>query len=204
SKVELKNKDAVLTLLSGQVATVPMTLLSSYMREANDVKAVADWKELIGTTKRAYDSLVVKKASGSLLRLEGTFYDADADGKMIEFKRQDQEAKEKVSVEKIHGVVFSRQPDPNMPSRLCEGLDGQGAKLFAKAVALKDGKFVVDTQCGAHVEYAVDGLARLDYSKDKLTYLSDVKDSAVKLVQVARQGRTPEYRRDRNPDNTGD
>src|SRR5206468_2351204 len=41
SKVELKNKDAVLTLISGQVATVPMALLSSYMREANDVKVVA-------------------------------------------------------------------------------------------------------------------------------------------------------------------
>ncbi len=171
SKVEFKNKDAVLTLVTGQVATVPMALLSSVMHEAHDVKMVAAWKDLLGTTRRAYDVLVVKKQNGSLGFLEGTFYDADAEGKKIEFKRQGGEAKESVSIEKIHGIVFSRQPDPNMPGRLCEVTDGQGAKLFAKSVALKDGKLVVDTQCGAHVEYAPDAVARLDYSKGKLTYL---------------------------------
>ena len=64
SKVEFKGKDAVLTLVSGQVATVPMTLLGTVMHEANDVKLVAAWKELLGTTQRAYDVLVRKKDSG--------------------------------------------------------------------------------------------------------------------------------------------
>ncbi|HKI33652.1 MAG TPA: NPCBM/NEW2 domain-containing protein [Gemmataceae bacterium] len=204
SKVEFKNKDAVLTLLSGQVATVPMALLGVVMQEANDVKLVAAWKELLGTTKRPYDVLVRKKADGKLGYLEGTFYDASAAGDTIQFKIKDEEAKENIGVAKIYGIVFSRQPDPNMPGRACEVLDAQGAKLFAKSVVLKEGKFLVDTQCGARVEYPADALARLDYSKGKLTFLSDVEVSRVKLVQVARQGRTPEFRRDRNPDNTGD
>jgi hypothetical protein len=204
SKVEFRGKDAVLTLVSNQVATVPMTLLATVMHEANDVKMVAAWKELLGTTKRPHDVLVRKKDTGSLGYLEGTFYDAGDDGKTIDFKVKDTETKTPVAVEKVHGIIFSRVPDPNMPGRLCEVLDTQGAKLFAKSAVLKDGKVTVETQCGAKVAFAPEALARLDYSKGKLTFLSQVELSRVKLVQVARQGRTPEFRRDRNPDNTGD
>jgi hypothetical protein len=201
TKVELKKKDAVLTLVSGQVATVPLTLLSVIQKEASDVKLVAAWKELLGTTKRPYDVLVVKKPAGTLGSLDGTFYDATEDGKTIQFKRQNEETKEEISVEKIHGIVFSRQPDPNMPARLCEVLDNQGAKLFAKSVVLKEDKFVVEVQCGARIEYPADALARLDYSKGKLTFLSDIEVSRVKLV-FERYLFSPEqdFHRDRSPE----
>jgi hypothetical protein len=204
SKVEFKGKNAVLTLVSGQVATVPMTLLGTVMHEANDVKLVAAWKDLLGTTKRSFDVLVRKKDSGSLGYLEGTFYDASDDGKTIDFKPKDKDDKTPVAVEKVHGIIFSRVPDPNMPGRLCEVLDTQGARLFAKSAALKDGKVTVETQCGAKVAFAPEALARLDYSKGKLTYLSEMALAQVKVVQVSQQGRTPEFRRNRNPDNTGD
>jgi hypothetical protein len=203
SKVEFKGKDAILTLVSGQTATVPMKLLASVMHEANDVKLVAAWKELIGTTKRPYDLLVRKLEGGTLRSGEGTIYDASEDGKTLEFKRVGREEKDSFPIDRIFGMVFSRQPDPNMPSRLCEVLDVQGAKLFAKSVVLKDGKFVVETQCGARVEFAGDALAKLDYSTGKLTYLSDMDLARVKLVQVAYLAQ-PEFKRDRNIDNTGD
>jgi hypothetical protein len=203
SKVEFKGKDAVLTLVSKQVATVPMALLASVMHDANDVKVVAEWKELLGSAKRPYDE-VVSRREGKLFHSAGTLYDASDDGKTIEFKPQGKDDKIRVAAENIRGLVFSRQPDPNMPSRLCEVLDTQGAKLYAKSAVLKDGKVTVETQCGAKVTFEPEALARLDYSKGKLTFLSEMELARVKLVQVARQGRTPEFRRDRNPDNTGD
>jgi hypothetical protein len=201
SKVEFKGKDVVLTLVSGQTATIPMALVSLIMHEANDVKLVAAWKEMFADKKRNYDSLVVKNKAGKLLHTEVTFYDASADGKTIELKRKTEDTKRSYLVEDIHGIVFFRQPDPNMPSRLCEVLDGWGAKLFAKGVAFKDGKFAVDTQCGAKVEYAPDALAKLDYSKGKLTFLSDVELARVKVVQEAYLIQ-PEFKRDRNVDNS--
>ena len=203
SKVGFKGKDAVLTLVSGQTATVPMRLLSSVMHEANDVKLVAAWKDLLGNNKSAYDILVRKLDGGTLRSGEGTVYDASDDGKTIEFKRQGRDEKERFPIDRIHGMVFSRQPDPNMPGRLCEVFDVQGAKLFAKRVAFENGKFVVETQCGARVEYPADALAKLDYSKGKLTYLSDVDLARIKLVQVAYLAQ-PEFKRDRNIDNTAD
>ncbi len=199
AEVQFKGGDAILTLVSGQTATVPMRLLSSVMKEANDVKLAAAWKELLGGSKRAYDALVIKKQSGSLGFGEGTFYDASADGKTIAFKRQGSDNKDNFSLEKIHGMVFSRQPDPNMPSRHCEVLDVQGARLFAKSVVLKDGKIVVETQSGARIEYTPDALAKLDYSKGKLTYLSQMDLARVKLVQVPYLN-SPEFKRDRNVD----
>jgi hypothetical protein len=204
TKVEFKGKDVLLTLVSGQSATIPMTLLSSVMHEADDVKLVAAWKDLLGGKKHAYDVLVFKRQSGALGSSEGTFYDASDDGKTIDFKRKDKE-KEPLATDRIHGMLFVRPPDPNMPGRLCEALDLQGNRLFARSVVLKDGKFVVDTQCGAHVEYPADALARLDYSKGKLTYLSDMELSKIKLVQVAYlQSGVPEFKRDRNIDNTSE
>lgn len=198
SKVELKEKDAILTLVSGQTATIPMALLTSIMREANDVKFVAAWKDLLGGKKFSYDVLVARHPmTGTLGYNEGTFYDAAANGKTIEFKRKDKE-KDSFATEKILGMIFVRPPDPNMPGRLCEVLDIQGAKLFAKSVVLKDGKFVVSTQCGAKVEYAADALARLDYSKGKLMYLSEFELSRVKVVEVVKT--TGEFKRDRNID----
>jgi hypothetical protein len=199
AQVQFKVADAMLTLVSGQTATVPMRLLSSVMKEANDVKLVAAWKELLGGSKRAYDALVVKKQTGSLGFGEGTFYEASPDGKTIAFKRQGSEEKENFSLEKIHGMVFSRPPDPNMPSRLCEVFDVQGARLFAKNAFLKDGKVVIETQCGARIEYTTDALAKLDYSKGKLTYLSQMDLARVKLVQVPYLN-SPEFKRDRNVD----
>jgi hypothetical protein len=201
SQVAFKNKDAVLTLTTGETATVPMALLSMVMREANDVRLVAAWKDLLGTTRRPRDVLVRKLESGKLAYLEGTFYDAAEDGSTIDLKLQGQEEKTKVAVGKVHGIVFSRQPDPNMPPRLCEVLDGQGGKLFAKTVVLKGGKLVVDTQCGGRFGYTPEAIARLDYSKGKLTYLSDIEVARVKLVQVAYLS-TPDFKRDRNVDNT--
>jgi hypothetical protein len=199
AEVQFKGGDAILSLVSGQTATVPMRLLSSVMKEANDVKLGAAWKELLGSSKRAYDALVIKKQSGSLGFGEGTFYEASSDGKTIGFKRQGSEDKENFSLEKIHGMVFSRQPDPNMPSRLCEVLDVQGARLFAKSAALKEGKIVVETQCGARIDYTPDALAKLDYSKGKLTYLSQMDLARVKLVQVPYLN-SPEFKRDHNVD----
>jgi hypothetical protein len=191
SKVEFKKKDAILTLTSGQVATIPMTLLSQVMHEANDLKMVASWRELLEDNKKEYDVLVFKNDSGNLAYAEVTFYDASDDGKTIEYKLKGDEDKRKRAVEKIHGIIFSRQPDPNMPNRLCEVQDAQGARLFAKSANLKDGKVVVETQCGARVELSPDALAKLDYSKGKLTYLSDlVRDapSKVKLEQAETGG----------------
>jgi hypothetical protein len=207
SKVGFEKKDAVLTLLSGQTATVPIALLSSVMREAQDVKLVAAWKELLGDEKRVYDLIIIKKKGDKgedvLGSVEGTFYDASADGKTIEFKLKGSEEKENLGVAKMHGLVFNRPPDPNMPGRRCEVVDGQGNHLFAKSVVLKDGKFVVQTQCGATVEYPADALAKLDYSRGKLVYLSDLAFNRVKVVQTGYLQEKPEFQRDRNVDGSG-
>jgi hypothetical protein len=167
SKVEFKDKDATLTLTTGQTATVALPLIRT------------SWKELFGGKKKAYDILVAK-VKDSLQWKEGTLYDATADGKSLNFTYTDG-TKKVIPAEEVHGMILNRPPDPNMPSRRCEVTDTQGAKLFAKSVALKGEKLVVETQCGAKVEYALDAVARLDYSKGKLTYLSDIELARVKV-----------------------
>ena len=205
SKVEFKGKDAILTLVSGQVATVPMTLLGSIMHEANDVKLVAAWKELLGTNKRPATCSVRKKDAGSLGYFEGTFYDASDDGKTIEFKVKDKDAKTAIRRSRRSTASSSAAS----PTRTCRAgcarcSTPRGPSCSPRAPPSRTASCVVETQCGAKVAFQPRGPRSAGLQQGKLTFLSDIDlAQRVKLVQVARQGRTPEFRRDRNPDNTG-
>jgi hypothetical protein len=173
------------------------------MKEAHDSKLVAAWKDLFAGKRRSFDTVVVKSSSGSLNQLEGTFYDATDDGKRIEFVAKGSETKARLVLDNIHGLSFLRPPDPNLPSLRCKLLDTQGSTLLTCSVVLKDGKFLVATPCGVKAEYAAALVARLDYSKGKLTYLSDIDPARVKVVETSPLGevhRLHHFRRDRNLD----
>jgi hypothetical protein len=201
-EVSYKGKEATLKLLSGQSVKVPMELLSYVMGEANDPKLAAQWKDLFGGKKRTYDSVVGKK-DGALFHQEGTIYDASADGTTIDFLRKGKSEKAKYRLENIHGMVFVRPPDPKMPPMLCRVSDTQGSTLMAKSVTFQGGTFTVTTQCGVKAEYALPLLAKLDYSKGKLTYLSDLELARVKVVDNSEYTKLVHLRRDRNPYNEG-
>jgi hypothetical protein len=199
--VSFKGKDATLTLLSGQTVKVPLTSIAYVMNEANDPKLAAQWKELFAGVKKTYDFVVRKGDTGALAKVEGTFFDAADDGKTIAFTPRGTSDKLPILLERVHGMVFLRPPDPNQPSLLCKLYDTQGSTLMAKSAVLKDGTLTVTTQCGVAVDYAVPLLAKLDYSKGKLTYLSEIELARVKVEGSSPLGLTT-FRRDNNLDGT--
>ena len=198
-----KGKEVTLTLLSGQTVKVPFAALNSVMKEANDVHLTAAWKEMFAGKKRNFDAVVAKTSAGVLNQLEGTFYDASDDGKRIEFMSRGSDVKAKLILDNIFGMALLRLPDPNLPSLLCKLQDTQGSTLMVHRVVSKEGKISVATQCGAQAEYPLALLAQLDYSKGKLTYLSDIELSRVKVVENSPLGDGQHFRRDKNLDGEG-
>lgn len=182
-----------------------MKLLVSVLHEANDVKLLASWHELLEGNKRTFDLIARKNEDGTFRYRDGTCYDADEKGTTIDFKQKGETDTKQQDLSKLIGLYFSRQPDPNMPGRRCEVVDLQGTRLYAKSVAFKDGKFVIQTQCGASISYKGDALAKLDYNAGKLTYLSDIALANVEVKQESRLGGkfTPDFKRDTNSENSG-
>jgi hypothetical protein len=203
TNLAFKGKEITVTLLSGQAVKVPMSSIGQIMNEANDLKLATEWKSLFAGKKRSYDVVVARTSAGGLNQLEGTFYEASEDGKQIEFTLKGSDTKTKLMIDNIFGMVFLRPPDPNLPSLLCKLYDTQGSTITASSVVLKDGTFTVTTQCRVKLEFGLPLLAKLDYSKGKLTYLSDFELSRVRVVENSPLGTVQHFRRDKNLDGEG-
>src|SRR5262249_39328142 len=98
---------------------------------------------------------------------------------------------------RVHGLAFLRKTNPDAAAT-CKVHDVFRNVLAAAKVELADGGFVVTTPAGVKVAYPRTLVARLDYSQDKLAYLSDLEP--VQVVEKSTLDRIENYRRDRNLD----
>jgi len=193
----LKGKEVRLKLPAGTELTLPLATVATFLRDANDTQARADWQAILGR-KGARDVVAVRDKAGKLNGLDGTFGDGDAEGEAIAFETATG-ARTNIKLERVQAMKFVRRPDPEAPEPLCKVYDVHRNVLVAKTVAAAAGGAVsVTTVTGAKVEVQRDLLARLDYSKGKLTYLSDVEP--VRVNQTFGEDRIGAYRRDKNAD----
>jgi len=79
---------------------------------------------------------------------------------------------------------------------ICRVNDVHKNLLFAAEVKKDADGFTVVTSCGATLKYTDKQMARLDYSKGKLAYLSELTPSSVK--ETSTEGRVEHYKRDEN------
>src|SRR5262249_20206883 len=78
------------------------------------------------------------------------------------------------------GCVFVNKPDPGAPVTVCKLTDTNHNLLMVAKVEAKEGADVaVTTVAGAELAYKRELLVRLDYSRGKRTYLSDMDANIV-------------------------
>jgi hypothetical protein len=197
TKLALKGKEADLTLVNGQEhVKVPLETVSYVLNDAQEPKTQQDWKDLLG--KKRNSDILASLKEGELITLKGTFGDADAEGKEIDFDLNSQGKMRAVKMEKIHGLLFFRQPNLQVP--VCKLLDTQGNTIAVSSVTLGPAGFAVTTPAGVKIEVPRTLVARLDYSKGKLTYLSDLEPA--KTVYTSTEDKPEPFRRDKNLDDT--
>jgi hypothetical protein len=194
SQFALKGKQAELKLISGQEIKVPLAAVVSILNEAHDAQVREEWQGLL--SKRGNrDLLAVKGAGGKVNALDGTFGDAGEDGETIEFESASG-AKRELKVARIHAMSFNRKLDAELPEPLCKVIDTSRNVLMVSRLTLGDKGFAITTPAGGKVEYPRNLVARLDYSKGKLTYLSDLEP--LRVVERANLDGLEHYRRDKN------
>jgi hypothetical protein len=196
--VGFKGKEAELDTLAGPRVKMAMEAVSYWFADAQDAKLRQAWKEVIAK-KRSSDIIGALK-DGELATLPGTFGDADKDGKQIDFDVSSQGQPRPISFEKIHGMVFLRQPNAQAPPVACKLFDTTGDVVMASGVAVTDAGFTITTPAGAKIDYPKTLVARFDYTNEKLVYLSDMEPA--KVVYSSTEDKPEPFRRDKNLDDT--
>jgi hypothetical protein len=198
SKFAIKGKDATLTLAAGPQFTVPIGALTYYLNDAGNEPMAKQFREYIARSKQQRTDYLMVKRGESLNGLEGTVGDGDEKGETIEFTSQGQKRNPKLAA--AQGLIFYREVDAKMAPSVCRLLDTARNEVQVAAVKQSPKGLVIDTPAGAKIEYPRALLARLDYSKGKLTFLSDMDPAEV--VETCTEGpdSVQHYRRDKNLD----
>lgn len=179
SGLGIKGKEAELTmLLTGQKVKVPLESIANLLAEAQLEKYRKDWQDRV-RKKRSRDVLALVK-DDVVNALEGTLGEGDEEGKSLGFTLSSGK-KVPVALERIHGLIFWRQGNAVLPPVLFKLTDGYQNLVMVSAVATSDTGLSVTTPAGVKLDYTIAQLSKLDYSKGKLTYLSDM--IPVKLVK---------------------
>jgi hypothetical protein len=194
SDVTLKGKTAELTLLNGPTVKVPVASLTVVMKDAQDPQVRAQWDKFLAK-KVKRDRLILGK-DGTLNEFEGTFGEVDAEGKEIQFLGETG-LKLKPSLQKAKGLIFF-QTDPLPQTAVCVVYDTHGNSLAASEVSVNGNAFTVKTPAGLTMPVEEKVLARLDYNRGKLTFLSDLDPT--KVVERSGAGLVSRYRKDANLD----
>jgi hypothetical protein len=194
----IKEKKAELKTLAGQNIQLPLSALANILIHAGDEKYRKDWKERL-TKKRRRDVVAILD-EGTVNPVEGTLGLADENGKTIEFQLTSGKKRAiPLSNPNLHGFIFQRELDPQAPPVLCKLTDNHQDFIMASAVARTPAGLTVTTPAGARIDVALDLVARLDYTLDKLAYLSRLEPA--KVVQTSNFDFIDTYRRDKNLDN---
>ena len=203
----IKGKEVELTLLANLQVKVPLGAISFIQRDANEEKTRSEWKERFLNRKRSHDLIIARvKPAGTaedvLDAQEGTLGNADEEGKSIEFLTASG-ARRMLALSRMQGMIFQRGPDPNAAPVLCKFYDTQANLLMVSSLAWNDKKITITTPAGATINFPIDLVGRLDFSKGKLTYLSDDafwKNDKVKVIQSSTEDHIEKPRRDKNLD----
>jgi len=193
--VNFEDKDVALTLFSGTVVKTPLSSVVSMLRDAQDRLQAAKFEEV--TRKRLKIDRIAVLRSGDLNVLEGTLGTVDAKNKTIQFTSDITKKTVEVPLEKLHGMVFYRNPAVGA-SPVCKVLDVDGNMVMATKLAHDGAKLVLTTTQGNELTLPADVLAKLDFNMGKLTFLSDMEPARV--VEKSGIGLVNRYRRDVNLD----
>jgi hypothetical protein len=181
SKWLLKKRELELTLLAGPVIKLPIAMVSNILNQGNVDTHQRDWKTRLFNT-RGREAVVVK-SEGIISNLDATLGDGDEAGTSITFAVtiEGETSTQTRKLSTIHGLIFKHVLDTKASKVTCKLLDTMQDVVMVSSLVSKEGGFTVTTPGGAKLDFTNEQIARLDYTKGRLDYLSELKP--IKLVQ---------------------
>jgi hypothetical protein len=201
AKFALKGKNVEATLVGSNLkVTFPLTIVASILKDAEDSAVKQEWQDKV-IAKRGNTDILAVKVLGVFNALEGTLGDTATDkGKLVfSFEIGGKQQTKEVDPTVAQGMAFLRTLGSDAPPALCKVFDTNQNVLMAAKLALGPNGFTVTTIAGAKIELPRPQVARLDYSNDKIVFLSDIKPAD--LVEKSKQGRKDTLKLNKNLEN---
>jgi hypothetical protein len=200
SRLSMKGSQVAITLANTeQKVQIPLSAVRYLLNEAQESSLRQEWQEKFLNKKRSQDVLAFK-LEGVISDLEGTLGGANDKGEIsFEYDAGGERRKREIDPGRTQGLIFVRPPAGEPASPLCKVFDVNQNVLVAGKLVLGVSNITVTTLAGVKIEYPLLAIARLDYSNDKVVYLSDLKPAEV--ISRSRQGRKDLLGIDKNLEN---
>lgn len=195
SEFKLNKSEATIKLLSGQSIKLPLGKIGYMLREAQDAKLRKQWDESI--SKQGNHDLLVVNKEGVLNSPDGTL-SASSEPDKIHFESSGG-LNVDATLARVHGLSFFRQREAVSDKTFCKLRDLSGNLLIVEKLEKSPTGYKASTVTGAVIDYPLAQLAKLDFSRGKLTYLSDI-EKPDEVIEKSALGGIDHYRRDKNLD----
>ncbi|VTR94917.1 Glycosyl hydrolase family 98, putative carbohydrate binding module OS=Planctomyces maris DSM 8797 GN=PM8797T_18314 PE=4 SV=1: NPCBM [Gemmata massiliana] len=163
---------------------LPMGVVFSAMKRADDPKVRDSWKKLL-TTRGKRDLYVIAQETG-FTYIQGTVLGGAVDDRgrgVVNFEKE-AGGKDDLQLSRSAGLVFYQPQPPTIAPTLCKVTDVFGNALTATEIAITDSGVAVKTVAGVTVKYAsTAALVKLDYALGNVAYLSDL-DPQLELPEI--------------------
>jgi len=143
----------------------------------------SQWEQIVGAESPA-DVLVVKRDDaidyykGVIHRVTEEAVDFETDGERLPVKRS-----------KVFGLVYHRTSGRELPEAMGTVVESSGSVWAASSVALAGGQLEWVTPLGLKVARPLGALVRLDLSRGKFVYLSDLPPESTEWVPYFSMGK---------------
>jgi hypothetical protein len=151
---------------------LPLGAVFSIMRGAENPKSRDAWRKVLGSRGKR-DLYVVREPEG-LNFVQGTILGGDDAGTKLNFEKEDGTKDVLLLSRATGGLVFSQPPQPQVPPTLCKVVDVFGNSLVARSVELGSDGATVTTVAGVVARYKTGSIAKFDYARGNVAYLSDL------------------------------
>lgn len=160
--------DATLTLADGGAMHLPHDAIRAVRFAEQTEPVAAQWSTIVSAPQAA-DLIVVRKDE-ALDYLEGVLGRVTAE--TVEFKLDDELIP--VGRGKVEGIVYYHGKR-ELPASVCVVADRDGSTAEAREVHLDGERLRIVSAAGATIDWPWASVARIDFSKGKLVYLSDLE-----------------------------
>jgi hypothetical protein len=175
SKWLIKKRELELTLLAGPAVKLPLETVASVLARADVEAHRKDWKTRLFNTRNK-EALVLKRED-IISNIDCTLGEGDETGTSISFAVTiDGETRtEKRKLATTHGLIFKHTLAAKAPPVKCKLLDTLQDVVMVASVTSKESGLSITTPAGAKINFTNEQIARLDYSRDRFDYLSQLE-----------------------------
>lgn len=176
----VKSENLDLTTFENSTVSIPLSKLAGVLRPAQDPASQTDWKDRTNRTRRRDILAIARKDKDNpekttINGLEGTLGKGSEDGKSIGFTPASGKNELPVPQANLHGLLWLRGPDATLLAPLGRAEDSSGQQLeIGKIRSASSSGLVLTLACGMDMVLPYDRAVRLDFSRGKLAWLSDM------------------------------